>query len=77
MTLEAKLATSKFYIENISTDEQELAFYTGFPNYSCFNGRSRILSSLNEFFLRLRLGLFERDLAKCFDVSRSTVCRIC
>ena len=105
MTLEAKLAISKFCIENISTDEQELAFYTGFPNYSCFkacydylgpaandlkywgskdkdagHGRSRILSSLNEFFLvmvRLRLGLFERDLAKRFDVSTSTVCRIC
>lgn len=26
MTLEAKLATSKFYIKNISTDDQELAF---------------------------------------------------
>ena len=104
-TLEAKLATSKFCIENISTDDQELAFYTGFPNYSCFkacydyfgpaandlkywggqykdtgHGRSRTLSRLNEFFLvmvRLRLGLFERDLAKRFDVSTATVCRIC
>ena len=36
MTLEAKLAISKFFIDNISTDEQELAFYTGFPNYSYF-----------------------------------------
>jgi len=27
--------------------------------------------------VRLRLGLFERDLAKCFNISTSTVCRIC
>ena len=36
MTFKAKLAISKFCIEKISTNEQELAFYTGFPNYSCF-----------------------------------------
>ena len=105
MNLEAKLASSKFCIENISTDDQEVTFYTGFPNYICLKacydylgpavndlkywgskdkdagrGRSRSLSSFNEFFLvlvRLRLGLLEKDLAKRFDVSTSTVCRIC
>ena len=105
MNLEAKLATSKFCIENISRDDKEVIFYTGFPNYICLkacydylgpavndlkywgskdkdagHGRSRTLSSFNEFFLvlvRLRLGLFEKDLAKRFDVSTSTVCRIC
>ena len=44
------------------------------------HGRSNALTSLNEFFLvlvRLRLGLFERDLANHFNISASTVCRIC
>ena len=105
MNLEAKLATPKFCIENISRDDLEVTFYTGFPNYICLkacydylgpavndlkywgskdkdagHGRSRTLSGFNEFFLvlvRLRLGLFEKDLAKGFDVSASTVCRIC
>ena len=43
-------------------------------------GKSRCLPPLEEFFLvlvRLRLGLFEKDLAYCFGISVSTVCRIC
>ena len=42
-------------------------------------GRCRSLPPLEEFFLvlvRLRLGLFERDLAEHFGVSTSTVSRI-
>ena len=42
-------------------------------------GRKRMLSPLEEFFLvlvRLRLGLFEQDLAYRFAVSQSTVSRI-
>ena len=42
-------------------------------------GRKRILSPLNEFFLllvRLRLGLFEKDLAYRFGISQSSVSRI-
>ena len=42
-------------------------------------GRKRLLSPLDEFFLvlvRLRLGLFEQDLAYRFAVSQSTVSRI-
>ena len=35
MNLEAKPATLKFCIENISSDDQEVTFYTGFPNYIC------------------------------------------
>ena len=43
-------------------------------------GRTRTLPPLEEFFLllvRLRLGLFERDLAYRFGISVSTVSRIC
>ncbi len=43
-------------------------------------GRNRSLPPMEEFFLvlvRIRLGLFENDLAYRFDVSVSTVCRIC
>ena len=43
-------------------------------------GRTRSLPPLEEFFLvlvRLRLGLFERDLGDRFGVSLSTVSRIC
>ena len=42
-------------------------------------GRPRLLSPLEEFFLvlvRLRLGLFEQDLAYRFGISQSTVSRI-
>ena len=43
------------------------------------SGRKRILSPLEEYFLvmvRLRLGLFEQDLAYRFGVSQSTISRI-
>ncbi|XP_064480407.1 uncharacterized protein LOC135393955 [Ornithodoros turicata] len=48
------------------------------PQAGC--GRMRKLSTKNELFLvlvRLRLGLFEQDLADRFGVSQSTVSRIC
>jgi len=35
-TLEAKLTETKFCIENISKDDQDLIFYTGFSNYTSF-----------------------------------------
>ena len=44
------------------------------------SGRTRSLPPLEEFFLvlvRLRLGLFERDLGDRFGISLSTVSRIC
>ena len=44
------------------------------------HGKSRSLTPMEEFFMilvRLRLGLFERDLADRFSVSASTVSRIC
>ena len=43
-------------------------------------GRNRSLPPMEGFFLvlvRIRLGLFEKDLAYRFNVSVSTVCRIC
>ena len=43
-------------------------------------GRNRSLPPLEEFFLvlvRLRLGLFEKDLADRFGISTSSVSRIC
>ena len=45
---------------------------------SC-TGRGRCLPPLEKFFVpaRLRLGLFEQDLAHCFGRSVSTVSRIC
>ena len=45
-----------------------------------YKGASRALTHLNEFFLimcRLRLGLLELDLAYRFQISQSTVSRIC
>ncbi len=56
------------------------------PKASCLGyngnkpGRRRKLSMLNEFFMvliRMRVGLFELDLAHRFDVHVSTVNRIC
>ena len=54
--------------------------YWGSNNQDIGHGRKRLLSNFNEFFLvlvRLRLGLFEKDLANRFNISTSTVCRIC
>ena len=54
--------------------------YWGSNNQDISYGRKRLLSNFNEFFLvlvRLRLGLLEKDLANRFNVSTSTVCRIC
>ena len=44
------------------------------------HGRNRLLPPIEEFYMvlvRLRLGLFEKDLADRFNVSISTVSRIC
>ncbi len=44
------------------------------------HGRNRLLPPMEEYFLvlvRIRLGLFEKDLAYRFNVSVSTVSRIC
>ena len=54
--------------------------YWGSNNQDIGHGRKRLLSNFNEFFfvlVRLRLGLFEKDLANRFNISTSTVCRIC
>ena len=54
--------------------------YWGSNNQDIGHGIKRLLSNFNEFFLvlvRLRLGLFEKDLANRFNISTSTVCRIC
>ena len=54
--------------------------YWGSNNQDISYGRKRLLSNHNEFFLvlvRLRLGLFEKDFTNRFNVSTSTVCRIC
>jgi len=34
--LEAKLTETRFCVENISKDDQDLIFYTGFSNYTSF-----------------------------------------
>ena len=54
--------------------------YWGSNNQDISYGRKRLLSTFNEYFLvlvRLRLGLFEKDLANRFNISMSTVSRIC
>ena len=54
--------------------------YWGSKDKDVGHGRSRALSSFNKLFLVLvclRLGLLERDLAYRFNISISTVSRIC
>ena len=54
--------------------------YWGSNNQDISYGRKRLLSTFNEYLLvlvRLRLGLFEKDLANRFNISMSTVPRIC
>ena len=49
-------------------------------HYKLSKGKPHKLSPLNEFFLmlcRLRLGLYEQDLAYRFQVSQTTVSRVC
>ena len=104
--LERQLEFKRFRLTNIAGNNNDILFYTGFPNYAtliaCYNylgpavnhlvywgskegqsnahGRNRLLSPLEEYFMvlvRLRLGLFERDLADRFEVSVATVSRIC
>ena len=98
-----------FDIEKYKNNSEDIAFYTGFPDYElfklCYNlvkdsaknisynhervycdlnsrnqpGRPRVLNTFQEFtmvMMRLRLGLFERDLAHRFNVSVMTVSRI-
>ena len=60
------------YWSNTSSSDEETRPKSG-------KGRKRILPPLEEFFLllvRLRLGLFEQDLAYRFSISQSTVSRI-
>jgi len=103
-----KLENSKFDIEKYQNRDEDIAFYTGFPDYQamqlCYKvieksarnisyehekvyvdsesprqlGRPRVLTKFQEFtmtMMRLRLGLFERDLAHRFNVSMQTVSR--
>ena len=99
----------KFDIEKYKDSDNDISFYTGFPNYGamqlCFQlveesaknmnyeyekvcpeqvsnrpqGRPRSLTLFQEFTLvlmRLRLGLFEKDLSHRFGVSVMTVSRV-
>ena len=116
-----KTSVSKFALERFSASPEDIAFYTGFPDYATLlvfwekispcasnltrwqyarhkvnmsgdsnekfpylsdahvksnGGRPRTLRPIDEFFLvlvRLRLGLFERDLSHRFNISTSTV----
>ncbi|PFX15140.1 THAP domain-containing protein 11 [Stylophora pistillata] len=100
----------KFDIEDYKSSDEDISFYTGFPNYDtlilCFDllkekaknlcysdkgtthfdpsynkpGSRRKLSVWQEFtmvLLRLRLGLFTKELADRFRVSVSTVSSVC
>ena len=102
-----KAENARFDIEHFKNNDDDISFYTGFPNYDvlilCYDiikegaknmsygnydrkqfdqptfsqqGRPRTLTTFQEFVLvlmRLRLGLFERDLAHRFAISESTV----
>jgi len=109
--LNNSLDNPRFDIDKYKNSDEDIAFFTGFPDYkamllcyqivqqssnnlsygsfervyvdvgetTCRPGRRRVLNSFQEFTLvmmRLRLGLFERDLAHRFSVSVSTVSRI-
>ena len=99
----------RFNIEKYKDNDEDVTFYTGFPDYNamtmCYSiveesaknlnydhekintdrddcrkiGRPRTLTTFEEFtmvVMRLRLGLFEKDLAHRFNVSVTSVCRI-
>ncbi|XP_065905880.1 uncharacterized protein [Dysidea avara] len=109
----AKDAATKslFRLQNIKDNDEDVKYYTGFPDYATLlaffevllesdatvmrqwdgkncksnyddeskRGRHCKLPLLEQFFLtlvRLRLGLFEYDLSKRFDISQATVSRI-
>ena len=63
--LKFEVEISKFGIERFCVRDDDIFFYTGFPNYN----------SLIAFweYVKIRLILFERDLAFWFHVSVSTV----
>lgn len=104
-SLKHALDNNRFDISKFKDKDDDIAFYTGFPDYNAFIlcyktveqassninyghkrtttngnvGRPRVLTKFQEFtlvMLRLRLGLFENDLAHRFLVSRSTVSKI-
>ena len=99
------LDNNRFDIDDYKDKDDDIAFYTGFPDYKalilCYKtveqsvgnidyehkrttldsnvGRPRVLTKFQEFtlvMLRLRLGLFEKDLAHRFKVCRSTVSKV-
>ena len=114
-SLKTEITNTKYALENFKFDiehhkdrDDDIAFYTGFPDYAamqlCYNlveksagnisyehervyvdsdrcrqlGRPRVLTKFQEFIItmmRLRLGLFERDLAHRFNVSIQTISR--
>ncbi|KAK3713861.1 hypothetical protein QZH41_001888 [Actinostola sp. cb2023] len=102
------LDNPRFDIDKYKDSDEDIAFYSGFPDYNammlCYKivedsaknmsydhervyidmqhkkpGRRRVLTVFQEFTLvmmRLRLGLFERDIAHRFSVSVTSVSRI-
>ena len=106
--LKTALDNPRFDIEKYMASDEDIAFYTGFPDYNamllCFKiveesarnmsydhqrvyvdmphskpGRPRTLTLFQEFTLvmmRLRLGLFERDIAHRYSISITAVSRI-
>ena len=96
-SLKHALDNNRFDIEQYKDKDDDISFYTGFPDYKtlilCYKtieqsarnisyehkrtsldsnvGRPRVLTKFQEFILvmlRLRLGLFENDLAHRFKV---------
>ncbi len=73
-------STLKIFYDYLGPSVNKLTYWGSKSSEKFGCGRTRLLQPFEEFFLvlvRLRLGLFEKDLAYRFGISTPTVSRIC